>query len=88
MKFDHAQLLISLDMLILPAPPPPQPVGPRRQRQIFDHVLFASQLDKWRQIVHSLRNSTTVDGEQVSGQEFFDGHLVAVPWPGSYTLRP
>ena len=75
MKYDHAQLLIALDTLTLPMPPPPlQPVGPRPQRQVFDHVLFASQLHKWKRAVHTLLEPTSGEGEPMLGQVIFDRH--------------
>ena len=54
MKYDHAQLLISLDRSILPTPPPAHLTIRRPQPERFDHVLFPSLVDKWRQIVDNL----------------------------------
>ena len=72
MKYDHAQLLIAMDTFTLPTPPPPQPGGSRPQRQVFDHVLFESQLPKWKRAVQTLLEPTPEEGEPTSGQAIFE----------------
>jgi hypothetical protein len=71
---NYAQLLISLDKSILPAPPPSQPVGQRQKGKGFDHVLFSSQLDEWRRIARRLMEYTSLEDAPATGQEIFDRH--------------
>ena len=49
-------------------------VGPRPQRQVFDHVLFESQLPKWKRAVHTLLEPKPAEGESMSSQAIFDRH--------------
>ena len=74
MKYDHAQLLIAVDTFTLPTPPPLQPGGSRPQRQVFDHVLFETQLPKWKRAVQTLLEPTPEEGEPTSGQAIFERH--------------
>ena len=74
MKYDHAQLLISLDRSILPTPPPAHLTNRSPQPERFDHVLFPSLVDKWRRIVDNLITSEPRDGASNAGVAVFDRH--------------
>ena len=54
--------------------PHPPSRGSRPQRQVFDHVLFESQLPKWKRAVQTLLEPTPEEGEPTSGQAIFERH--------------